>query len=372
MQGTTGPDWSARHRRLASTLKARSLDALVVSTRANVRYLCGFGGSSGLLVAAPDRRWLLVDGRYAQEAREELASRAVPGTDIERIDEATADALSAIVARIGLRRVGFEARDVTVATIESWREGAPSVEWIRTDGAIEEQRAVKDAFEQAVFRRAGSKLSDVARILCSLVKIQSSEIEVARAIDRALESAGFSGPAFPTIVASGPNSARPHARPTDRRLAAGDLVVLDFGGVLDGYCVDLSRTASVGNPSSEARRLYETVREAQSAALAAIRPGESGAAVDAAARGVLARAGLAETFLHATGHGLGLEVHEAPRLGRASGRTAPSVLAEGMVCTVEPGAYVGGFGGVRIEDDVLVTGSGCEALTDAPRDLLVV
>jgi Xaa-Pro aminopeptidase len=173
-------------------------------------------------------------------------------------------------------------------------------------------------------------------------------------------------------VASGPESAHPHARPSERRLAPGALVVLDFGGVLDGYCVDLTRMAAVGAIAPEAARLFEAVRDAQAAALGAVRPGAAGATVDRAARQVLAERGLSEAFLHATGHGLGLEVHEAPRLGQAGGSESPEVLAEGMVCTIEPGAYVAGLGGVRLEDDVLVTSGGFEALTTAPRDLLVV
>jgi Xaa-Pro aminopeptidase len=194
---------------------------------------------------------------------------------------------------------------------------------------------------------------------------------VARDIDAALDRAGFSGPAFPTIVAAGLNSAHPHARPSGHRLARGELVVLDFGGVLDGYCVDLTRTAVLGRPSAAVDALFRAVEAGHAAALAAIRPGARGADVDAAARSVLETRGFGRAFVHATGHGLGLEVHEAPRLARADAGPA-ELLQAGMVCTVEPGAYVEGLGGVRLEDDVLVTVGGCETLTDAPRDLLVV
>jgi Xaa-Pro aminopeptidase len=214
-------------------------------------------------------------------------------------------------------------------------------------------------------------LSDVARSLPQLAAAGKTERNVARAIDLALEHAGFSEPAFPTIVASGPNSAHPHAHPSDRALVEGDLVVLDFGGVLDGYCVDLTRSAAVGQVSARARALFAAVHEAQAAAIASVRAGTTGAAVDAAARRVLEARGLAEAFLHSTGHGLGLEVHEAPRLSpERSGPADP--LEAGMVCTIEPGAYLEGFAGVRLEDDVLVTADGCEVLTNAPRDLLVV
>jgi Xaa-Pro aminopeptidase len=232
-------------------------------------------------------------------------------------------------------------------------------------------RAVKDDFEIDALRRGGSRLAGVARSLRSWVRAGRTEREVAGEIDRALERAGFSGPAFPTIVAGGPNSAYPHARPTDRRLTPGDLVLLDFGGVLDGYCVDLSRMAAVGPPGAEAEALFDAVRSAQEAAISTIRAGVAGSAIDQAARQVLEARGWGAAFLHATGHGLGLEVHEAPRLGR-SGPDADEPLRAGMVCTVEPGAYVEGLGGARLEDDALVTTSGCELLTEAPRDLLVV
>jgi Xaa-Pro aminopeptidase len=184
-----------------------------------------------------------------------------------------------------------------------------------------------------------------------------------------MERAGFSGPAFPTIVASGPNSALPHATPGGRRLAQGDLVVLDFGGVLGGYCVDLTRMAAVGRLAPQALALFDAVRDAHDAAIRHLAPGVTGAEVDAAARSVLEARGLGPAFLHGTGHGLGLDVHEAPRISRGGAET---VLAAGMVCTIEPGAYVEGLGGVRLEDDVLVTDTGRDVLTDAPRDLLVV
>jgi Xaa-Pro aminopeptidase len=208
------------------------------------------------------------------------------------------------------------------------------------------------------------------------------ESEVALALETGMRRNGFSRLAFDTIVASGPGSALPHARAGDRRLAPGDLVVLDFGGVYNGYCVDLTRTVSIGPPLPDALRVYEAVRRAQAAAIAAVRPGAATAAVDAAARDLLTDEGYGEAFGHGTGHGLGVEVHEAPRVARAhpasAGRVYPpghvpeaTTLAAGMVITIEPGAYLPGFGGVRIEDDVLVTPEGCEVLTTVGRDLRV-
>jgi Xaa-Pro aminopeptidase len=248
---------------------------------------------------------------------------------------------------------------------------APNVEWTPVEGLPEQQRMVKDAVEIGILRRAARRLSDVARQLPSFLGQGRTERQVARDIEAALDRAGFSAPAFPTIVAAGPNSALPHARPTDRALAVGDLVVLDFGGVLDGYCVDLTRMAAIGRLRAEAESLVATVRAAQDAAIGVVREGQTGASVDAAARQVLESRGLGQAFSHSTGHGLGLDVHEAPRLARAESG-AVETLRAGMVCTIEPGAYVDGLGGARLEDDVLVTPDGCEVLTDAPRDLLVV
>jgi len=190
---------------------------------------------------------------------------------------------------------------------------------------------------------------------------------VAAAIDSAMRTAGFQRPAFDTIVASGPNGALPHARPTDRTLLAGEGVVLDFGGVYDGYCVDLTRTLQLGRVSARFRRMFDAVRDAQAAGIAAVRPGARAIDIDGAARAVLDARGLGEAFGHGTGHGLGLEVHEEPRLSKLA--PAEEVVSAGMVFTIEPGAYVAGVGGVRIEDDVLVVSGGCELLTDVPVQL---
>ena len=344
---------------------------MVVSSPINIRYLTGFTGSSGLLIAASSGNALVTDGRYDTAVREAVAAGEMASVNVERVEIRYELTLIDYLRRLQAGRVGVEAGHITVSTLESWKRAAPEIEWVATDGVVERQRLVKDEGEVALFRRAGRALAGVSLRLREWVREGRTEREVARDIDAGIESAGFSQTAFPTIVASGPNSAHPHARPGDRRLRAGDLVVLDFGGVLDGYCVDLTRMAGIGQIGSDAASLVTAVQSAQRAAVSAVRPGISGADVDRAARSVLEGAGLGPAFLHGTGHGLGLEVHEAPRLSRTATGTAET-LEVGMVCTIEPGAYVAGLGGVRLEDDVLVTASGCEVLTEAPRDLLVV
>ena len=347
------------------------LRALVVSAAPNIAYLCGFTGTAGFLVLSPGDVRLIVDGRYEAGARRQVREGVLAAMEIETVERRYDLALAAVLERVRARRTGFEAQHVSVATLTAWQKATPSIEWVPTEHLVERPRMVKDAGEIVIIRRACRNLSDVARQIGNWVAEGRTERDVARSIDQALERAGFDGPAFPTIVAAGPNSAHPHARPTDRRLESGDLVLLDFGGRLDGYCGDLTRMAAVGQVGAEARSLFEAVREAQSAAIAAVRPGREATAVDTAAREVLERHGLREAVLHATGHGLGLELHEAPRIARPDPHHTDRLEA-GMVCTIEPGAYVDGLGGVRLEDDVLVTAEGCEVLTDAPRDLVVV
>jgi Xaa-Pro aminopeptidase len=364
-------DWAARLRRVAQLCQAGSCEAMVVSTPVNVRYLTGFAGSAGLLVSTATKNFLVTDGRYDAFVREAIRAGGIAPVDVERVETRYDETLAALLARLRPRRVAFEADHVTVAKLEQWRTATPDVEWSPTSQAVEKMRLIKDADELDALRRGGRALDGVARALGTWVRMGRTEREVARDIDLAIERAGFERPAFETIVASGLNSAYPHARPTDRRLAAGDLVVLDFGGVLDGYCVDLTRMAGIGQIGAAAQEIYAAVRDAQAAALQAVQPGRRASDVDLAAREVLESRGFGSAFVHGTGHGLGLEVHEAPRVAKASSG-ALDVLETGMVCTIEPGAYVEGVGGVRLEDDVVVTRVGSELLTNAPRDLVTV
>jgi Xaa-Pro aminopeptidase len=318
-----------------------------------------------------------VDFRYQTVARSLVAATPDLGAHLTVVvpvrsyDETLAD----VLRDSGARRIGIEAASMPVSRFNRLSaalagsaptplrspDGCPAL--VPTERIIESERVVKDASEIAILTEAGRRLGAAAAEAASLARAGRSELDVAAELDGLLRRSGFERPAFETIVASGPNSALPHARPGSRVLEVGDGVVLDFGGVYDGYCVDLTRTVELGDAGANFRRLFAAVAEAQLAAIAAVRPGVLASTVDDAARAVLGRYGLEDAFGHGTGHGLGLEVHEEPRIGRPLGGQPDLVLEPGMVFTVEPGVYIPGLGGVRIEDDVLVTEQGCVVLT---------
>ncbi|HWK09994.1 MAG TPA: Xaa-Pro peptidase family protein [Vicinamibacterales bacterium] len=362
---------SRRFERVRRAIDAAAVDALLVTHLPNIRYLTGFAGTAGALLVLPDRRLLLADSRYVSAARSLTAALESGLVDVEPVDRSYDESIAAALRRAPVSRVGIEAAHLTVARFNmlsaSLAETATTL--VPTERIVERARMRKDDGEVALFREAAARLSSIARRLTEFAVAGRTEREVADAIEEAMRRAGFSRPAFETIVASGPNSALPHASPTDRVLQAGDPTVLDFGGVYSGYCVDLTRTVQLGGISGDIRHLFEAVAEAQKAAIGAVRPGVRPSDVDGAARTVLERHGLGEAFGHGTGHGLGLEIHEDPRVGRPVAGQPDDPLEPGVVITIEPGAYVPGFGGVRIEDDVLVTADGCEVLTNVPTFL---
>ena len=360
---------------LRSDVGEAGLDGFVITHLPNLRYVTGFSGTAGAAVVTLTRCTLVVDFRYAASARDVLAALPEGLVDLVLVDRTYDDTLADLLRPSVGSRIGIEGASMTVSRFQrlSTALGVPASEGISgtvslvaTERVIERRRAVKDAFEIGTLREAARRLSHVARDVPAFVREGRSEQAVAADIDAAIRDAGFERPAFETIVASGVNSARPHAHPGPRRLESGDGVVLDFGGIYDGYCVDLTRTVHIGRPAPELLRLAGAVREAHAAAIAAVRPGARPSEIDAAARGVLTRHGLAEAFGHGTGHGLGLEVHEDPRISKLPGALPDDPVVPGMVFTIEPGAYVEGLGGVRIEDDVLVTDDGCDVLTDVP------
>jgi Xaa-Pro aminopeptidase len=368
---------AARHARLRESLDSLSLDALVVTAGNNVRYLTNHTGSAGVLVATREAMHLLVDFRYEEAVRMRQDSEtACPGLVSWRVPGSYEEALVNCLADLGAGTVGFEAAHVTVARHKWWSDTIASrslaIELRSTEQVIEGARMVKDAAEVATLREAALRLTPVAAEAIASIRAGMTERHVAGLIEGGLRAAGFERPAFDTIVASGPNAALPHHRAGERALTPGDLVVLDFGGVLDGYCSDLTRTVTIGPPTPEARRVYGAVLEAQQAAIDAVSSGIEASAVDRAARQTLEHHGLGEAFGHGTGHGLGLDIHEDPRISKPRPDAVPVSLSAGMVFTIEPGAYLAGWGGVRIEDDVLVTDAGVEVLTHVPRELRAV
>jgi Xaa-Pro aminopeptidase len=365
---------AARLTRVRLAARTAGIDALVVTHLPNVQYLTGFTGSAGVALVLPRTCLLVVDFRYVT-AVNTLTSSLEGLVTLATFERSYDEALVELLRREGSQRIGIEAAYLPVSRFNAISSGlaartllpiqssesAPAL--VPTERLVERARVIKDEFEIATLRDAGRRLGEIASRVHEFVREGRTEQSVAADIETAMREAGFSRPAFETIVASGPNSVLPHARPTNRTIQVGDPTVLDFGGVYDGYCVDLTRTVQLGSATGALQQLYGAVAEAQDAAIAAVRPGVTSSAIDAAARIVLERYGLSAAFGHGTGHGLGLEVHEEPRIARQSPRLPDPVVEPGMVFTIEPGVYVPGVGGVRIEDDVLVTETGCEVLT---------
>ena len=369
---------TARHRAIRNRLAALGLDGLVVTNPTNIRYLSNHAGSAGTLVVTHSEVHLLIDFRYEESVRSVQASDAAcPGLRTWPVPASYDEALIDMVSGLTMpAKLGIEAAHLTVAR-KDWLERTSTsrglaLTWTSTERVVEQPRLVKDASEIATLRDAAARLTGVAESAFRSIRSGVTEREVAGSIEMAMRAAGYERLAFDTIVASGPNAALPHYRAGTRILKPGDLVVLDFGGVLDGYCSDLTRTVSVGAPTPDALRLHAAVRDAQRAAMEAVKPGVPATSVDGAARGLLESRGLGNAFGHGTGHGLGLDIHEEPRVGPPRSHSASVQLEPGMVFTIEPGAYLPGMGGVRIEDDVLVTEDGCEVLTSVPRELLAL
>jgi Xaa-Pro aminopeptidase len=362
-------DVAGRVPRLRQRLDDAGCDALLVTRMVNIRYLTGFTGSAALLLVRPDDLVFVTDGRYRDQSALELGAAAVDA----RIDVGlTAGRQREIVqeAAAGFARLGLEAGAVTWAQQRTFdADWFPDAELVPTVGVVEELRRVKDAGEAERMADAAA-IADgaLARVRHRLAEAPTEE-EFALELDFEMRRGGASAPSFDTIVASGPNGAKPHHRPSGRRIGAGELVVVDFGAIVDGYCSDMTRTLCVGEPTTAtARRMVEVVAASQQAGVDAVRAGAEGKAIDDVCRAVIADAGWADAFLHSTGHGVGLEIHEDPRVSS----TSTDTLAAGHVVTVEPGVYLAEYGGVRIEDTVVVTDDGCTVLTNATKELAVL
>jgi Xaa-Pro aminopeptidase len=345
--------------RLAAGLDERELDLMLVTELVNVRYLTGFGGTNGACLCGPETRLFLTDFRYSERAGAE-----VDGWEVVTVRD---DWLGGIGERLS-GRVGFEDDRVSVRLLEKLRGKVPDgVELVAAGGGVEKLRRVKDARELEAIAAAAELADEVWRWSLERGLVGRSEREVAHAAEARIRELGGE-PSFPAIVAAGANGALPHAEPGEREIGGGELVVFDMGAKLDDYCSDGTRTFATGEPDERARRVYETVLEAQATALAAVRVGIGGEELDGVARERIEAAGYSEHFGHGLGHGVGLEVHEAPRVSPRS----EDVLEAGEVVTIEPGVYLPGEVGVRIEDLVVVEEDGYRNLSGLPKDLQLV
>jgi len=353
---------AVRRSQIARELVRKGLDAFLVSCPPNIRYLSGFAGSNALLLLAGTDAILFTDPRYELQAAEQSDCKIVT---VKRQLSAGA---SRAIRRKRLKRIGFEESTIPLALYESLRAGLPGVRLTPTAGVVEARRAVKSPAEIDLIRRSVSTCSEAFSRSLRRIRPGVKEFELAAEIDHRMRRLGAQRPAFETIVASGPRSALPHADPTAKSLRPNELVLIDMGAELDGYASDMTRTLWLGRPTPKVRRTYSAVLDAQAAALEAVRHDVPAGSVDRRARQVLRRHKLDAFFVHSTGHGLGLEVHESPKIGKRESTR----LQAGMVITIEPGVYLEGFGGIRIEDTVLVTNNGCEVLTPTSKDLIVL
>jgi Xaa-Pro aminopeptidase len=366
-------NYPRRQKKLAGCLDKHHLDALLVTHLPSIRYLCGFTGSSAALLLSPQASILFTDGRYTSQAAKEVKHAKVAIRRTAPVQSA-AEWMGENRKKLGLRsgkpfNLGIEAEHLSAASHHRLGQALPSGCKIRkTSMLVENIRAVKDENEIERLRAAvwlGSRLFDVA---LSAISAGRKETQVAAELEYAARLEGAEGMSFPSIVASGKRSALPHGVASMAEIPSRGFVVCDFGVILSGYCSDMTRTVHVGRPTMEARRVYESVLAAQLAAIATVRDGVCAHEVDEAARKLLQKRGLGPYFTHSTGHGVGLEIHEAPRIAAVQTET----LRAGMVITIEPGVYIPGNFGVRIEDMVVVTESGCEVLTPTSKELMVL
>ena len=356
------PTTTSRLKRLRQALDKAGAGALLETHLPNIYYSCGFTGDSGALLVDSTSATLFTDGRFTIQAKEETR-----GIRIHIHKGPLLEAVGAHLRPRKLKRVAVSPSRLTLAGWKALRKAAGgNLKWLAIDGLVENLRAVKDAVEIDRIRDAAQLGSDVMEETIRLIRPGVTELDIAAEIGYRMRRKGASGESFEAIVASGPRSALPHAHPTARRIGKNELVVLDLGAILRRYCSDLTRTVHVGKSSTRVRQWYNAVLDAQAAARDALKSGVTCGAVDAAARSVLQRKGLGRYFVHSTGHGIGLEIHEDPRIAR----NQKTILETGNVVTLEPGVYIEGVGGIRIEDDALVTQRGAEILTTARREFL--
>src|ERR1700688_1151537 len=353
-----------RIQRLQKLIRKSRLPALLITSPADWYYLTGFTGDAGALIASPRGLTLVTDGRFTVQAEQELN-----GVRIVLQKDGLYRTCGELLKKEKHRRVGFDSNQLSVGSWQLVKTAAGAMVRLEgTAGMVQSLRAVKDVSELAQMRKAAVLASEVVESAIGMLKLGIREFEVAAEIEYQMRKRGASGAAFESIVAFGPRAALPHARPTAKRLRKNELVVLDLGAILAHYCSDITRTFYYGKAPERVRQWYKAVQDAQVAAIAAVKNGVLCGDVDAAARQILERQGLGKYFVHSTGHGLGLEVHEDPRISRGQKKR----LEAGNVVTIEPGIYIEGVGGIRIEDDVAVHADRIEVLTRITRDLIEI
>ena len=338
------------------------IDGFLVTNPYSRRYMTGFTGTAGTAVISRDDAVFITDFRYTEQAAEQIS-----GFRIVKQSGLMKDAVAEQVTAMGIKKIGFEQDTLPYAEYDRYRK-ATEAEWIPVSGVIEKLRMVKTDEELRTIRKAADIADKAFSHILTFIKPGVTELEVSNELEFFMRRLGAAESSFDTIVASGKRSALPHGVATDKTIENGDMVTLDFGALYDGYVSDITRTVAVGEPSEELKKIYHIVLEAQQRACSALKPGMTGKEADAVARDYIKEHGYGEAFGHSTGHGIGLEVHEGPGLSFRS----DTVLEPGMVVTVEPGIYVPGLGGVRIEDDVLITEDGCELLTSSPKQLIIL
>lgn len=349
--------------RLRKRMTEEQVPALLITNETNRRYMTGFTGSAGYVVITENRAVLLTDFRYMTQA-------PAQATAFEVVEHAPkhAETIAAIMAEEGLHQLGFEQHDLTYSAYQNYVSALPGIELVPTDGWIEALRMIKDQDEIAILKEAAQLADRTFSHVLSILKPGIMEQELALEIEMFVRRNGASSTSFETIVASGERSALPHGKASDRVLGNHEFVKFDFGALYKGYCSDITRTVMLGTPTDKHKEIYSIVLEAQLAALDGIKPGMTGKEADSIAREVIKKHGYGDYFGHGLGHAIGMEIHEAPRLSPAG----EIVLQPGMTVTVEPGIYLPGFGGVRIEDDIIITESGIEVITGSTKELITI
>ncbi|WP_068775273.1 Xaa-Pro peptidase family protein [Paenibacillus sp. FJAT-26967] len=352
-----------RLEKLRQTMQQKGLPAVLITSSINRRYLTGFTGSAGVVVVTKESAVLLTDFRYMVQAPQEAA-----GYEVTDHKGKIGQTVLGILNKQGIKAIGFEENDLTYAGYSSYTDDLQGVEFIPTGGIVEKLRVIKDDTELAIMQEAADLADRTFSYILTRIRAGVSEKQIALDIEMFIRENGGTSSSFDTIVASGERSALPHGVASDRILQQDEFVKLDFGALYKGYCSDITRTVVLGKPSEKHKEIYGIVLEAQLNCVDNLRAGMTGSEGDALCRDIIAQHGYADNFGHSTGHGLGMEVHENPRLAKGY----PVILEPGMVVTVEPGIYIPGFGGVRIEDDVIIEPEGIRLLTHSSKEFITI